>query len=60
MPIHIVSFFIDFLTVKGDLVLDPFAGTNTTGYVATSKRRKWVSIELDKEYIKGSKGWFKK
>ena len=59
MPKHIVSFFIDFLTDEGDIVLDPFAGSNTTGYVSSLKKRKWVSIELDKEYIKGSMGWFK-
>ena len=60
MPPHIVSFFIDFLTDEGDKVLDPFAGSNTTGYVASLKKRKWVSLELRKEYIKGSLGWFKK
>lgn len=59
MPKHIVSFFIDFLTDEGDIILDPFAGSNTTGYVSSLKKRKWVSIELDREYIKGSLGWFK-
>ena len=41
MPKHIVSFFIDFLTDEGDIVLDPFAGSNTTGYVSSLKKRKW-------------------
>ena len=59
MPLHIVSFFVDFLTDEGDTVLDPFAGSNTTGYVSSLKKRKWISIELDREYIKGSLGWFK-
>ena len=59
MPMHLAGFFIDFLTSPGDKVLDPFAGSNTTGYVSSCKKRKWVSIELDKEYLEGSKGWFK-
>ena len=59
MPLHIVSFFIDFLTDEGDKVLDPFAGSNTTGYVASLKKRKWISIELDRDYIRGGLGWFK-
>jgi site-specific DNA-methyltransferase (cytosine-N4-specific) len=31
-------------------VLDPFAGSNTTGYVAECLRRKWISIELNEDY----------
>ena len=53
------SFFIRFLTKRKSLVLDPFAGSNTTGYVASKLGRKWLSIEKDLNYIKGSNGWFK-
>ena len=35
----------------GDLVLDPFFGTGTTGYVAQKMNRKWIGIEKDKKYI---------
>ena len=59
MPTHIAAFFIDFLTTPGDKVLDPFAGSNTTGYVASRKKRKWVAIELNRDYLRGSLGWFK-
>jgi len=59
MPDHIATFFINFLTNKSDLVLDPFAGSNTTGGMSELLGRKWLSIELDKEYIKGSKFRFK-
>jgi DNA modification methylase len=34
MPTEIAEFFIRFLTDPGDLVFDPFAGSNTTGAVA--------------------------
>lgn len=54
-PIDIPMFFIEFLTDKGDLVLDPFAGSNTTGEAAEGLRRRWISIEIQEEYVKGSK-----
>jgi DNA modification methylase len=50
----LVSFFVDFLTEPGDLVLDPFAGSNTTGYVAEKKERKWVGVEISDEYAEQS------
>jgi DNA modification methylase len=59
MPIALAEFFIKFLTEDGDLVLDPFGGSNTTGAAAERLKRKWISIEPTTEYIKGSKGRFK-
>jgi hypothetical protein len=40
MPSGLANFFIQFLTNPGDLVLDPFAGSNTTGYVAEINTRR--------------------
>ncbi|WP_422860657.1 DNA-methyltransferase [Flagellimonas sp. S174] len=48
----LVNFFIEFLTDEGDIVLDPFGGSNTTGYCAEKLKRKWLSFELDDGYIK--------
>jgi site-specific DNA-methyltransferase (cytosine-N4-specific) len=50
MPLELVSFFIDFLTDEGDLVLDPFCGSNTTGFCAEKLKRNWIGIEINKEY----------
>lgn len=50
MPAGLASFFIEFLTDPGDLVLDPFAGSNTTGFVAELLGRSWVSIEIMGKY----------
>ncbi len=36
----------------GDIVLDPFAGSFTTGAVAVSSGRKFIGIEINSEYIK--------
>ncbi|MBM4423997.1 MAG: site-specific DNA-methyltransferase [Chloroflexi bacterium] len=39
-------------THPGDVVLDPFFGTGTTGAVAKKLKRHWIGIERDKGYIK--------
>jgi DNA modification methylase len=49
-PGELPRFFIEFLTDPGDLVIDPFAGSNTTGSVAERLGRKWVAIEKSREY----------
>ena len=54
MPISLASFFIEFLTDPDDIVFDPFAGTNTTGYCAEKLRRKWLAVEVEKKYGKQS------
>jgi DNA modification methylase len=37
---------------EGDFVLDPFAGSGTTGIVAIQNRRKFIGIELSPKYCK--------
>ena len=39
----------------GDVVLDPFFGTGTTGAVAKKLGRHWIGIERDQDYIKLAK-----
>jgi DNA modification methylase len=58
MPSGLAEFFIKFLTQPGDLVLDPFAGSNVTGATAQRLNRTWVSIEPNKDYVDGSVGRF--
>lgn len=54
-PAELPRFFIDFLTDPGDLVLDPFAGSNTTGQVAEGLKRRWYSVEIRPDYAEDSK-----
>ncbi|MBW4612892.1 MAG: site-specific DNA-methyltransferase [Desmonostoc vinosum HA7617-LM4] len=53
-PQGFAEFFIKFLTDEGDIVLDPFAGSNTTGFVAENLQRQWISFEINEDYVKGS------
>lgn len=50
----IPEFFIKFLTRRGDIVLDPFSGSNVVGEVAERLKRKWMSVEINKNYVVGS------
>lgn len=57
-PRQVPEFFTKFLTRKGDLILDPFCGSNTTGAVAQMLGRRWLGFDLRADYIKGSMGRF--
>ena len=43
-------------TKPGDVVLDPFFGTGTTGAVAKALSRKYIGIEQNKDYIAAARG----
>ena len=58
MPGGLAEFFIKFLTKPDGLVLDPFAGSNTTGAAAEKLGRRWLSIESEESYLAGSHGRF--
>lgn len=57
-PSKLPEYFIRMCTKRGDLVVDPFAGSCVTGYVAESLGRRWVCIDTNEEYLKGAKGRF--
>lgn len=57
-PPEVPEFLIRFLTEPGDLVFDPFGGSNVTGAVAEQLGRHWVASELRREYLDGSLGRF--
>lgn len=53
-PAKLPEFFIRMLTTPGDLVVDIFAGSNTTGQVAEAEGRRWLAFELSREYVAAS------
>jgi site-specific DNA-methyltransferase (cytosine-N4-specific) len=53
-PAKLPEFFIRFLTDPGDLVVDIFAGSNTTGQVAEVENRLWLAFEEKPEYLAAS------
>lgn len=55
MPMELADFFINFLTDENDLILDPFGGSNTTGFCAAKNQRQWISIDASEKYIEQSK-----
>jgi DNA modification methylase len=57
-PRDVPHFFIRFLTDEGDLVLDPFAGSNVTGALAEELGRRWVAFEKERGYLRGSRSRF--
>jgi site-specific DNA-methyltransferase (cytosine-N4-specific) len=53
-PSALPEFFIKFLTDPGDMVLDIFAGSNTTGEAAERLGRNWIALEANRDYLIGS------
>ncbi|HRQ77570.1 MAG TPA: site-specific DNA-methyltransferase [Gemmatimonadaceae bacterium] len=54
-PTTLPDFFIKLLTDEGDLVVDPFGGSNTTGMVAEGLGRRWIAVDDVEEYLEASK-----
>lgn len=50
-PAKLPEFFIRFLTDPDDLVVDIFAGSNTTGQVAEAEGRHWLAFEEQVQYL---------
>lgn len=58
MPIGLAKFFVNLCTDPGDLVFDPFAGSNTTGAAAEQLDREWLTVEANPEYAAAGIGRF--
>lgn len=53
-PAALPEFFVKLLTNEGDLIVDPFAGSNMSGWVAESINRKWLAVDLKDAYVRAS------
>jgi len=54
-PAVLPEMFIKFLTDHDDIVVDPFAGSNTTGMVADKLERRWIAVDSEEKYLETSK-----
>jgi len=50
-PVHLMAWLVRLVSKKGDTVLDPFAGSFTTGVACKMLGRNFIGIEMDKSYI---------
>lgn len=50
-PNELVERCIKMFTYEGDLILDPFCGSGTTCFTAKILNRKWIGIEINKDYV---------
>jgi len=54
-PRELPEFFIKLCSDEDDVVLDFFAGSNMTGWLAEMHNRKWIAIEEEEKYLDNSK-----
>ena len=50
-PVHLMAWLVRLVSKDGDTVLDPFAGSGTTGLACLNTNRKFIGIEKEKEYF---------
>ena len=50
-PKELASKVIEYYSFKGDVIMDPFAGSGTTGVAAYESGRRFVLFEISKNYI---------
>lgn len=53
-PVGVPEFFIKFLTEEGDTVVDIFGGSGTTGDAAERLGRRWLTVDIDEGFVRGS------
>ena len=49
-PFGIMEWLIKLITPEGEIVLDPFMGSGTTGIMCVKNSRDFIGIEMDEHY----------
>ncbi|EHF07645.1 DNA methylase [Clostridium sp. 7_3_54FAA] len=57
-PLYLPEKYIKATTEEGDLVVDPWMGSGTTGYAALLLKRKFVGFDINESYVEDAKGTF--
>jgi site-specific DNA-methyltransferase (cytosine-N4-specific) len=55
MPAELARKMIAFLSREGELVADPFGGSGTTARAAEDLGRRWITTEMNREYVEGAR-----
>ncbi len=58
-PLSLLEFLIKTYSNEGDVVLDPFMGSGSTGRAALNCNRRFIGFELDADYFASAKDWLK-
>ncbi len=58
-PLKLLDRIVLASTKQGDIVLDPFSGSGTTGLAACKEGRQYIGIDLEKDYLSVSRKRFK-
>ena len=53
-PVKLLKHLIKIASNEGDVILDPFMGVGSTGVAALEMERKFIGIEIDKEYFEAA------
>jgi site-specific DNA-methyltransferase (adenine-specific) len=59
-PVELAEYFIKTYSNEGDVVLDNAMGSGSTGVACVNAKRKFVGIEMNKEYFDKAKLWIEK
>lgn len=54
-PLNIITNLVINSSTEGDIILDPFMGTGTTGVAASANNRSFIGIEIDDTYFNVAK-----
>lgn len=51
-PLALMNYFVSTLSNPGDVILDPFMGSGSTGVSALQSGRDFIGVELDEHYFR--------
>lgn len=57
-PLYLPEKYIKATTEKGDLVVDPWLGSGTTGYAALLLGRRFAGFDINESYVEEARGAF--
>lgn len=57
-PTQLWTKLLNFYTKEGDLILDPFAGSQSLRITCHKMNRKYIGFEIDEEYFRKGTEWY--